>query len=236
MLTALIVLIRKTRMEFGDDFTWADLKTVFKARLALLLGITAVAFVLSLVVVLFVAGCGAPPPTENRAPGGTPFGTTVKTLPTSRHVTGSYPKLCTLTGSPGKWLPDKACTPGAGDAAVRASVLGTPGNLRATICTPGWVGTARAPDQELVPVKAAAVVAYNVRGQSVLNYLVPLSLGGSSDVSNLWVMPVEIGNPKDRVDATLNKAVCSGTISLGAAQNAIANNWITATKQLGLGG
>lgn len=236
MLTALIVLLRKTRMEFGDDFTWADLVTVFKARLMLLLGITAVAFVLSLVIVLLVAGCGLPSPTQNQTPGGTPFGTTVKTLPTSRHVTGTYPKLCTLTGSPGKWLPDKSCTPGAGDAEVITPRLGNPGNLKGTICTPGWTAAARALDQELVPVKAAAVVAYNVRGQSVLNYLVPLSLGGSSDVSNLWVMPIEIGNPKDRVDATLNKAVCSGTISLGAAQNAIANNWTTATKQLGLGG
>lgn len=236
MLTALIVLIRKTRLEFGEDFTGRDVLNVFKARLALLLGITAVVFVLSLVIVLFIAGCGLPSPTQYQTPGGTPFGTTVKTLPASRHVTGTYPKLCTLTGSPGKWQPDKTCTPGAGDAEVMAPTLGNPGNLKGTICTPGWTAAARALDQELVPVKAAAVTAYNVRGQSVLNYLVPLSLGGSNDVSNLWVMPVEVGNPKERVDAALNKAVCSGTISLGAAQNAIANNWTTATKQLGLGG
>src|ERR1700756_4784280 len=95
-----------------------------------------------------------------------PFGSALKTMPASRHVTGMpYPKLCTLTVSNGHALPDHGCTPGAADGEVIVPALGNPGNLAGTICTPGWTKAAAALDGELVPVKAAADAAYNMRGQ-----------------------------------------------------------------------
>src|ERR1700756_3097338 len=166
-----------------------------------------------------------------------PFGSALKTMPASRHVTGMpYPKLCTLTVSNGHALPDHGCTPGAADGEVIVPALGNPGNLAGTICTPGWTKAAAALDGELVPVKAAADAAYNMRGQSVLVWLVPLSLGGSNDVSNLFPLSVVDTNAKANVDATLNKAVCAGTVGLAGPQTALATNWTTALNQLGIGG
>ena len=43
-------------------------------------------------------------------------------------------------------------------------------------------------------------------------------------------------NPKDKVEDALNAAVCEGRVSLTAAQDAIAADWLTAEKKLGLGG
>jgi hypothetical protein len=175
-------------------------------------------------------------PTQNTGPGGSLFGSSIRTLPTSRHVTGMpYPKQCTL-GAHG--LPDHSCTPGAADGEVLAPSLGNPGNLKGTICTPGWTSEARALDGELVPVMTAAAAAYNERGQAVLVWLVPLSLGGSNDASNMFPIPVaassDDANAKATTDATVNKAVCAGTIGLAAAQQAMATNWTTALQQLGL--
>jgi hypothetical protein len=179
-------------------------------------------------------------PVQYGTPGGIPFGVSIRTLPASRHVTGTYSKQCTLSSANGQALPDKSCTPGAADAEVIAAGLGNPGNLKGTICTPGWTPSADALGQELAPVLRAAQAAYNVRvptgGSVLLDHLVPLDLGGSNDVSNLWPMPMEPGiqNMKANTDATVNKAVCAGTVGLAAAQQAMATNWTTALQQLGL--
>lgn len=207
----------------------------FKPKLRLAGWVLAGVLALMLVVIGVSSGHG---PTQYGSPGGTPFGTALRTLPTSRHVTGlPYPKTCTL-GS--KATPDKSCTPGAADDEVHAPRIGDPGNLKGTICTPGWTDAARALDTELVPVKAAAVAAYNIRGQAVLTWLVPLSLGGSNDASNLFPIPITTNtddvNAKANVDATVTKAVCAGTVGLAAAQTAMTINWTTALNQLGIGG
>jgi hypothetical protein len=67
--------------------------------------------------------------------------------------------------------------------------------------------------------------------------LVPLELGGSNDATNLWPeVGLPVGNPKDKVENALNHAVCDGRVSLAVAQQAIASNWLTAEKRLGIGG
>jgi len=83
-------------------------------------------------------------------------------------------------------------------------------------------------------------VAYPAHGlahsvTTELDHDVPLELGGDNDASNLWPEP-ETGtpNPKDYVEDALHKAVCAGRIKLAAAQQAIAANWMTAEKVLGL--
>jgi hypothetical protein len=193
---------------------------------------------------VFLVACGAVSPIQRGTLGsGGLFVDSVKKLPTSRHVTGlPYPSKCTTGNFNGHALPDRVCTPGAVDAEVIAPSLGNPGNLRGTICARGWAQSARAPQQETEPVKRTAMGAYGVRipmNTVELDHLVPLELGGSNDVSNLWPEPSDLPgqsyhNTKDTVENTLNRAVCVGTVSLGAAQNAIANNWTTATQVLGL--
>ena len=86
-----------------------------------------------------------------------------------------------------------------------------------------------------------AVVAFSVSRlprseRTELDHLVPLELGGSNDATNLWPEYPPTPNPKDKVENTLNAAVCDGRVSLAAAQKAIAADWLTAEKKLGLSG
>jgi hypothetical protein len=71
---------------------------------------------------------------------------------------------------------------------------------------------------------------------SELDHLVPPELGGSNDITNLWPEAGRVPNPKDKVENALNRAVCAGKVSLAAAQNAIASDWLTARARLGLRG
>jgi hypothetical protein len=130
-------------------------------------------------------------------------------------------------------LPDPSCTPGSIDPIV------TQGNIRSTICKGGWT------DPHLRPPEAQTEafkfdVAYPAYGtlrseETELDHLVPLELGGSNDATNLWPEYPPTPNPKDKVEDALNAAVCEGRVSLVAAQDAIASDWLTAEKTLGIG-
>ncbi len=74
----------------------------------------------------------------------------------------------------------------------------------------------------------------------------PLGLGGASSAQNLWPEP-NVGDPhqydrrssgganaKDGVESRLNRAVCSGEVTLQAAQDAVAERWDTAEAVLGV--
>ena len=58
--------------------------------------------------------------------------------------------------------------------------------------------------------------------------------GGANDAANLWPEYPPTPNPKDKVENALHAAVCDGKVTLKAAQNAIASNWETAERNLGL--
>jgi hypothetical protein len=121
----------------------------------------------------------------------------------------------------GRPLPDPACTPGAIDPAVNES------DIKATICRPGYTRTVRPPASDTDRWKRTAEAAYGI-ASGEYDHLVPLELGGANATSNLWVEPGAIPNPKDQVENRLKREVCAGTITLAAAQQAIASNWTTA--------
>src|SRR5579875_238291 len=128
-------------------------------------------------------------------------------------------------------LPDPVCTPGSIDPAV------TQKDIRSTICKKGWTATVRPPESQTEYAKYhVAYPAYHLKqsGVSELDHLVPLELGGSNDITNLWPEAGKQPNPKDKVENALNHAVCDGRVSLAAAQNALASDWITAEAKLGL--
>lgn len=146
------------------------------------------------------------------------------------HVTYSlHPTGCHAGPGP---TPDHHCTPGAVDPDV------TQNNLKTTICKSGYTATVRPPVSETGPAKRSQYQAYSIPDgtTSELDHLVPLELGGANDIANLWpeVGP-ESGNPKDRVENDLNKAVCSGKVKLADAQQAIADDWTTAEGRLRIG-
>jgi hypothetical protein len=128
-------------------------------------------------------------------------------------------------------LPDVRCTPGSIDPAV------TQATIRSTICRSGWTVRVRPPESQTERAKYhVAYPAYAIPGGAVseLDHLVPLELGGSNDITNLWPELGRVPNPKDTIENALNHAVCAGRVSLAAAQNAIASDWLTAESRLGL--
>jgi hypothetical protein len=59
-----------------------------------------------------------------------------------------------------------------------------------------------------------------------VDHLIPLELGGSpTDLRNLWPEPLAEAKRKDKVENRLHALVCSGRLSLKAAQTGIARNW-----------
>jgi len=146
-----------------------------------------------------------------------------------KHVTGTIAGHCTYRDH--GQLPDPRCTPGSVDPAV------TQPDIYSTICKSGYTKTVRPPEAQTGKFKFQ--VAYPAYGdphseKTELDHLVSLELGGSNDATNLWPETPPTPNPKDKVENALNRAVCSGRVTLTAAQNAIAANWMTAEKKLGL--
>lgn len=137
-------------------------------------------------------------------------------------------------------LPDPNCTPGAVNATI------TQANLSSTICRKGGYTKSVRPNWHVTErAKYQAMHAYGYHGSAQpyeFDHLIPLELGGSSNTANLWpelnVGPKSsyINNTKDAVEFALHNAVCSGQVSLTAAQNDIATNWTTAEAKLGVNG
>ncbi|UXY25129.1 hypothetical protein [Streptomyces sp. HUAS TT20] len=137
-------------------------------------------------------------------------------------------------------LPDSHCTPGALNPKVTARTL------KSTICDPGYSSRIRPPASVTGAEKSANAKSYSYRGSlrdAEYDHLVSLSLGGDpNDPRNLWVEPPSPGhrpgagpnNDKDKVEARLHTAICSGRVTLASVQKAIATNWVTAEAKLGL--
>jgi hypothetical protein len=171
------------------------------------------------------------------SPGGGPLAPgTLRATANTGHVTGQAPTDCRQrTAAGGQLQPDPGCTPGVVSTAV------TQNDLDATICRPGCTRTVRAPESETEPFKKKIMTAFHepgLLGDYELDHLVSLELGGSNDAGNLWPEhndhPAGAINSKDLVENALNRAVCSHTVTLAAAQTAIATDWTTALATLGL--
>jgi hypothetical protein len=127
-------------------------------------------------------------------------------------------------------LPDPLCTPGVADERV------TQDNIQTTICVRGYTKTVRPPAAYTNSLKQQQITAYGYSDTNPADYeedhLIPLELGGHpSDPKNLWPQPrtgVHPAAAKDRLENALHAKVCSGLLTLAAAQTAIARNWESA--------
>jgi hypothetical protein len=146
-----------------------------------------------------------PTPTPNRSP-------KPKPAPT--------PEGSTYAGLP---LPNSRLTPGEVFTGITA----------AAVCTPGWSSEHRdVSTAERHSVFAAYGIPYSQHSAYELDHLIPLEVGGDNSTDNLWPEPQtendSSGPDKDALENHLHALVCSGQVSLAAAQQAVAHNWVTA--------
>jgi len=116
-------------------------------------------------------------------------------------------------------LPDRACTPGAVETTDLHVICDSPTRGRRNV------------SREL---RRAVFVAYGLPpreppGGYEVDHLIPLELGGSNDLANLWPEAAPGFHDKDRLENELHRSVCKGTMSLDEAQRAIATDWTKAT-------
>ena len=178
------------------------------------------------------SGITAPPPGSTESSSTTSPTSTVPASTAQPAGTSPSAASCHIRGSGLYVLPDPSCTPGVTNPAV------TQADIDQTICRSGWTKTVRPPESYTEPLKYQQMAAYGEPG-SAGNYeedhLISLELGGSpSSPQNLWPEPGASPNPKDSVENAANRAVCSGRMTLAAAQQAIATDWIAFGQQLGV--
>ncbi len=125
---------------------------------------------------------------------------------------------CVINGP----FPDHACSPGA--------VFENAGT--STICVSGYTKTVRSVSASL---KKQVYAEYGIKypeptGSYEADHIVPLELGGSNDIANLFpeaASPNPGFKEKDLVENYLHQEVCAGRIDLRAAQAQIANDWLS---------
>ena len=125
--------------------------------------------------------------------------------------------------APAPLMPDHSLTPGAADPAVRQ------GNLDATICVPGYTRGVRHVDAS---TKQAVMAEYNTSreaGAIEIDHLIPLELGGSNNIHNLWPETRERVKysawNKDTLERRINIEVCAGHLSLSQGQAIFLGDW-----------
>lgn len=126
------------------------------------------------------------------------------------------------TATPAAVMPNPALTPGDVFAGV----------TKEQVCVAGYArGVRSVSATEKLQVYAEYGVEQRAYGAYEVDHLVPLELGGSNDIKNLWpepAVPVPGFHEKDDLENRLHDLVCGGQIGLAEAQHAIASDWLTA--------
>ena len=120
------------------------------------------------------------------------------------------------SASKGLYPADPARTPGVVNPDV------TQETIAGTICKHGWTRTIRPPTDYTNALKLRQMREYGVGGSASLyqeDHLISLELGGHpTDARNLWPEPYPRAAEMDSIENGLNAKVCSGAMSLDAAQ------------------
>ena len=119
----------------------------------------------------------------------------------------------------------------------------TPGDVFpvgiAQICVTGYASSVRNVTIETKEeVYAGYHITSHVAGQYEVDHLIPLELGGSNSIRNLWPEPAEPEpgfHQKDLLENRLHELVCARSLDLATAQHAIAMNWYAAYVRYVLG-
>ena len=117
-------------------------------------------------------------------------------------------------------LPDPSCTPGAVATVSLDTICHTSTRSRRQVSRE----LRRAAFTRIWPQPSPASGSYEV------DHLIPLELGGSNELANLWPESAPGFHDKDQVEDELHRRVCSGRMTLEAAQKEIASNWTAARR------
>jgi hypothetical protein len=120
-----------------------------------------------------------------------------------------------------------------GDPTLYPDPTLTPGDIRTT--DPADICGVRQPRNVPVSVKREVYRLYGFPypqppGAVEVDHFIPLELGGSNDIKNLWLqatVPCPGFHEKDRVETYLHAQVCkTHLMTLHAAQDAIRTDWV----------
>ena len=122
----------------------------------------------------------------------------------------------------------------AGPAYVYPNPTLTPGAVlttdASTICAPGYASGVR---DVSTPTKVQVYAEYGVSypqalGAYEVDHFIPLEIGGSNDLTNLWpepATPTPGFHQKDQFENFEHGQVCNGTISVDEAQSRMVSDW-----------
>ena len=122
----------------------------------------------------------------------------------------------------------------AGPAYVYPNPTFTPGAVlttdASTICSPGYASGVR---DVSTATKEQVYAEYGVSypqasGAYEVDHFIPLEIGGSNDLKNLWpepATPTPGFHQKDQFENFEHGQVCNGTISVAEAQSRMASDW-----------
>jgi hypothetical protein len=112
----------------------------------------------------------------------------------------------------------------------------TPGDVLTddleTICVSGYSSTVR----NVTTVMKRQVYkdygkTYGVDKYDV-EHLVALSIGGSNDYSNLWLIDDELHKNKTRLDRWLKTGICNGEYNITEIHQKVSNDWYSLYKEI----
>src|SRR5208337_3632047 len=122
----------------------------------------------------------------------------------------------------------------AGPAYVYPNPSLTPGAVlttdASTLCAPGYASGVR---DVSTATKEQVYAEYGVSypqalGAYEVDHFIPLEIGGSNDITNLWLEPATPApgfHQKDQFENFEHGQVCNGTISVAEAQRRMASDW-----------
>jgi len=113
----------------------------------------------------------------------------------------------------------------------------TPGDVfdvtESDVCTPGYSSSVRSVSTATKKkVYQNYEISYPPPSRTYeVDHFIPLELGGSNNILNLWPQPYSgtwNSRVKDRLETYLHKLVCQGALTLADAQDEISSDWIAA--------
>jgi hypothetical protein len=135
---------------------------------------------------------------------------------------------------PPEAYPNPMLTPGSTNPRV------TQRNVKRTICASGYAAKAQPTVSYANRVLRRQIANYHYADADIshyeLDHVIPIGLGGDPDApSNIWPEPLDpapAAHDKDGVETYLHDQVCSGQMTLDAAQQAIQNDWVAVYQQM----